>query len=341
MVKDIKHDIPLVSVIVPCHNRHLMLEECIYSISNQTYPNIEVIVVDDASVEDICEVVLKAEVHYPISFQYIRSNDNIGPGHARELGRQRASGEYICYQDSDDLWHPEKIEYQVKCLQENKHAGMCYCSSLQFSTLPLAGNEPYRKYSNASFSEFLPMLLVLRQRPWGTGACMWTRSATDRIGPWFCGWTWEDMEYDCRAGCHDIKIVHLNQSLCYYRSSPVNNSQLRQLDLTSLLKNTTAAIIQIGHQLEDNGKLFNREISIAYAWLVYDHAISLGKIGELDNSDILLASLKDKRYFGYMVRRLSTLTRLLLKFSKSRFLIWLFGRSVKYLRGNNGYVSDK
>ena len=179
-----------------------MLRQCLDTIAAQTYPALEVIVVDDASEGDIPAVINAIPWPSNLGPQYIRLEQNRGPGAAREVGRKQAQGDFICYLDSDDLWHRDKVAMQVEVLQNHSAAGMCYCISVRFKGAPLTGEEPVSRLSDRPFTSILPQLLY--SRPWDTSACMWTRRATDRIGPWWAGWTWEDVEYDLRAGCLDL-----------------------------------------------------------------------------------------------------------------------------------------
>jgi glycosyltransferase involved in cell wall biosynthesis len=79
------------------------------SVLNQTYPNIELIVVDDASTDDTAEKIDK----FSDKINYIRHDDNKGAPRARNTGINHSSGEYIAFIDSDDEWHSNKIEKQV------------------------------------------------------------------------------------------------------------------------------------------------------------------------------------------------------------------------------------
>jgi glycosyltransferase involved in cell wall biosynthesis len=105
---------PLVSVIITTYNRDKYLEEAIYSVLNQTYLNIEVLVIDDGSVknyaEQICVKYSNCTYHYKI---------NGGLSSARNYGIEKAKGEFIAFLDDDDFWKPLKIEKQIKVLVEN------------------------------------------------------------------------------------------------------------------------------------------------------------------------------------------------------------------------------
>jgi GT2 family glycosyltransferase len=111
----------LVSVIVPTHNRGLLLEEAIRSVLAQTYPHREIIVVDDGSTDDTRSRVQK----YVPSVRYIYQ-PNQGAAAARNTGIAHGRGEYVAFLDDDDLWLPRKLELQAKLLVENPRVGLVY-----------------------------------------------------------------------------------------------------------------------------------------------------------------------------------------------------------------------
>lgn len=104
---------PLVSVVVPSYNRPNALIDSLSSIKEQTYQNIEVIVVDDASEIPVEEVLddAKISLSYPITI--IRHDVNKGASAARNAGIKQSEGKFIAFLDDDDLWYPRKIEAQV------------------------------------------------------------------------------------------------------------------------------------------------------------------------------------------------------------------------------------
>jgi glycosyltransferase involved in cell wall biosynthesis len=208
---------PLVSVIIPCHDRVDVLVECLASVASQTHRAIEVIVVDDASTDDIAQAL--AAVAWPATFtvELLRSDANVGPGAARELGRLRARGDFLSYLDSDDIWADAFVERQVGALVAHPEAGFSYCITRWFEHLPIEGTEPVRELSDRAHSSLIP--LALDRRPWSTSSSMWTRAASDVIGPWSPLWNWEDKEYDCRAGCLGVGVTFLDAHLCSMRRS--------------------------------------------------------------------------------------------------------------------------
>lgn len=106
-------DLPLISVIIPTYNRAYLIANAINSVKAQTYPNIQLIIVDDGSVDNTQEIVET----YPAIEYYKKENG--GQGSARNYGMQFAKGQYIATLDSDDQWYPEFIEEQLEHLEKD------------------------------------------------------------------------------------------------------------------------------------------------------------------------------------------------------------------------------
>jgi len=103
-----------VSVILPVYNRATSLEYAMRSVLDQSYRDLELIVVDDASTVDLKPVVER--VNDP-RVRYIRREVNGGASAARNAGLAAATGRYIAFQDSDDLWLPGKLQMQLDLLE--------------------------------------------------------------------------------------------------------------------------------------------------------------------------------------------------------------------------------
>lgn len=107
---------PLVTIVIPTYNRSARLSETILSALGQSYPNVEVIVVDDGSTDNTPDLVAKlCRQHENLS--YLRYTPNQGANIARNLGIDSAQGEYICFLDSDDTYLPDKISKQMAVAQ--------------------------------------------------------------------------------------------------------------------------------------------------------------------------------------------------------------------------------
>ncbi|BAY15221.1 glycosyl transferase, group 2 family protein [Anabaenopsis circularis NIES-21] len=107
---------PIVSVVVPTFNRANFLPRAISSILQQTFSNFELIIVDDGSTDNTDEVV--KEFTDP-RIMFLALGKNYGGGYARNQGIKAASAELIAFLDSDDEWLPNKLELQLKRLQDS------------------------------------------------------------------------------------------------------------------------------------------------------------------------------------------------------------------------------
>jgi glycosyltransferase involved in cell wall biosynthesis len=121
---------PKVSVIIPTYNRQKVVGESVQSVLNQTKRDLEVIVVDDGSMDNTREVV-EALADARVNYFY---KTNGGTGSARNFGLSRARGEYIAFLDSDDLWPVNYLEVMVSHLEQQKEYGLTYCSIGYFSS---------------------------------------------------------------------------------------------------------------------------------------------------------------------------------------------------------------
>jgi glycosyltransferase involved in cell wall biosynthesis len=118
-------DNPLVSVVLPTHNRAALVKRAILSVLAQTYENFELLVVNDASTDDTAEVL--ATVKDP-RLRVFNCEVNKGAAAARNLGIASGKGEMFSFHDDDDIWFPHKLERQVTALQNaSPDTGWCLC----------------------------------------------------------------------------------------------------------------------------------------------------------------------------------------------------------------------
>ncbi|MEP5256043.1 MAG: glycosyltransferase family 2 protein [Winogradskyella arenosi] len=109
---------PLVSIITPVYNNALVIAETIESVLAQSYTNWELILVDDASSDEINAVLKPFLTDNRI--RLFTHKHNAGAAAARNLGTKNAQGAYIAFLDADDLWKPHKLQVQVEDLWHNK-----------------------------------------------------------------------------------------------------------------------------------------------------------------------------------------------------------------------------
>jgi glycosyltransferase involved in cell wall biosynthesis len=113
---------PIVSVIIPIYNGEKTIGETIESVLKQTFTDFEVLVIDDGSQDSTLEVINKIQDSRLKVFSY----PNAGVSASRNRGLTHATGEFISFLDADDLWTPDKLEAQVKALQDNPQAAVAY-----------------------------------------------------------------------------------------------------------------------------------------------------------------------------------------------------------------------
>ena len=106
----------LVSIIMPSYNTADFIEKSIKSVINQTYKNWELIIVDDCSTDNTDEVVEKFLSDKRIV--YIKNEKNSGAAVSRNCALREAKGKWIAFLDSDDLWHPQKLEKQIEFMEK-------------------------------------------------------------------------------------------------------------------------------------------------------------------------------------------------------------------------------
>lgn len=114
-------DYGLVSVITPTYNCGRFIEETIRSVQAQTYGNWEMLIVDDCSSDDTADIVARYAAK-DSRIRYIRNDVNKGAAETRNKALRTASGRWIAFLDSDDLWLPEKLQRQIEFMEGNGYA---------------------------------------------------------------------------------------------------------------------------------------------------------------------------------------------------------------------------
>lgn len=133
---------PLVSVIMPNYNSEKYIKDSIESVLNQTYSNLELIIVDDIS-NDSSIKIIKEFVNSDKRVKFYQLDEKGGASKARNLAISKAMGKYVAFLDSDDLWKKEKLEKQINFMEEND----IYFSYTDYEYIDKNGKrvEKYRK----------------------------------------------------------------------------------------------------------------------------------------------------------------------------------------------------
>lgn len=145
----------LISVIMPTYNRGYIISLAIDSILNQTYRNIELIIIDDCSNDNTEEIISK---YHDKRLKYIKLDKKNGANYARNIGLEKAKGKYISFQDSDDYSMPYRIEKEYNTLLK-ENADLVFSSFYKAKT-------GYEKYaSNGDYSSIKAHIFPKRKIP--------------------------------------------------------------------------------------------------------------------------------------------------------------------------------
>lgn len=202
---------PLVSVILPVYNGARYLNETIDSVLAQTYPALELIVVNDGSTdssEDICKT------YQNIRYVY---QENQGVPFARNNGVSLAKGEFLCFIDQDDSWKPEKTDAQGKAFEEHPNLG--YCLTRQEFYLTENVERPDwcpEDWLNRPVAGFSPSTLMIR------------KSLFEKMGPFDTSLpTGSDTEFFFLLKDADVPFTQLEEVFVRKRIHQDNQSKSR------------------------------------------------------------------------------------------------------------------
>ena len=145
---------PIISVIIPTYNRAHLVTKAVDSVLSQTYKEHEIIVVDDGSSDNTRKVLEP----YMDKIRYIYQK-NAGVSAARNTGIKAASGPWIAFLDSDDSWLPEKLSYQMDCINRTK-------TKVCFTNVEIYEERANKKASKVKYKEEIfnePFELILQK----------------------------------------------------------------------------------------------------------------------------------------------------------------------------------
>ena len=204
---------PKVSVIIPCYNHARFVGEAIQSVLDQTFQDFEIIVVDDGSTDGSHDIVARmgsGRIHY-----HYQSNEGLAG--ARNTGIAHASGEFVAFLDSDDLFLPDKLSHQVQALDNQSELGLIAGGYLLVdeSGKPLAERRPWRYHPHLDVSTWL------RDCPFIVNAVLVRREWLERVGGFDPALRRvEDKDLWLRLAYHGCRMAWVPQLVCAYRTHP-------------------------------------------------------------------------------------------------------------------------
>jgi glycosyltransferase involved in cell wall biosynthesis len=216
-----KDNVPLISVIIPVLDGEAYISEAIDSVLSQTWPNIEIIVIDDGSTDGTAALIAR---DYPdVRYLY---QPNAGIGAARNRGIKRAGGDYITFLDADDYWSEDKLERQMRVFRDQPDVEMVFGHARQFHSPELTPEERARlPIANRLMPAELPATLLCRRGLFGHVGLFETHL---RVG--------QDMSWIMRARDLKVKIVMLPDVVSMRRLHRNNNANTKSQDMGDRLK---------------------------------------------------------------------------------------------------------
>lgn len=206
----------LVSIVIVSHNNWPDLELAISSALHQSYPSIEVILVDNESTDQSLNEV---ERLFAGRVLVIRKA-NIGHGAARNIGFQHSRGEYIQFLDGDDFLAPNKIEKQAEALLSNSDVDIAYGKVCQFQSP--AGAPNWKDWDTRQFTDMLKRLIELNEDGPGltSHSVLFRRSVFEKVGLWDEHLYVCDQDYWLRAANAECRFRFIPEAYCFYRRRP-------------------------------------------------------------------------------------------------------------------------
>ncbi|MCL4826719.1 MAG: glycosyltransferase family 2 protein [Caldilinea sp.] len=204
-----KHNSPLVSVVIPVFNGELYLASALDSVVAQDYRPLEIIIVDDGSTDATPSIVNSRSASSELTWQY-HYQPNQGPGAARNTGLQFVTGEWIAFLDADDVWMPQKTSCQLNVFAMIESAGIVWGESRRFW-----GSTPQDAIEQGAIEPARPLYLLQ--------SMLFRRSVLDLVGPFDptlrLG---EDVDWLLRALEQEVLTVIHPDPVVYYRRHATN-----------------------------------------------------------------------------------------------------------------------
>ncbi|MDP3997114.1 MAG: glycosyltransferase family 2 protein [bacterium] len=164
---------PLVSVVISIYNGSAHLNRCLQSVINQTYQNLEIVCIDDASTDNTPKMLKQWQKKYPPIIRCLTNTQNIGLTKSLNKGIEITKGQYIARLDADDWWEPNKLSKQISWLTNHPDHGLlgsCYTNH----------------YSNHKRNVFVPLSNreikkhIFKQNPFGHSCVIVKKTLLDK-----------------------------------------------------------------------------------------------------------------------------------------------------------------
>ena len=210
-----------VSVVIPAYNAARFIGSTLESVLRSTFADLDVIVIDDGSSDDTAAIA--SACGHPVR---VISRPNAGMSASRNLGIDSSDSEFVALLDSDDIWHPQKLQWQIQTLDERQDHDFCYTAFTFWDggLLPNYASEPRNGCIDEQQSGWIYHHLVLEN--WALpSSVLFRRSAWNALGPFLCEMQQtDDWEYLVRAS-RSHRFARLAEPMVLYRQHAASLSR--------------------------------------------------------------------------------------------------------------------
>ncbi|WP_415033765.1 glycosyltransferase [Azonexus sp.] len=223
---------PLVTVIIACYNHAPYIAQSIQSVLNQTYPNIELLVVDDGSSDDSAKIIKALQARYSFDFTE-QSNQGLSSTLNRAITRAR--GSLIAPFGSDDVMLPERISLQVAYMQDKPEVGICAGNIQLIDSRGEAIGKPEAKRAQLCRFDFSDIFLDRVPLP-PAATMLFRKSALQAAGGFNSEIRLEDLQIWLKITHAGYTIDSLPQVLAQYRVHPTNTFKNHRFMIDNVLQ---------------------------------------------------------------------------------------------------------
>lgn len=241
-----------VSVIMPCYNDGQYIEEAIESVLNQSYKDIELIIIDDGSDDEYTIKVINKISHEKIK---VLHTDHLRPAGARNYGISLSTGKYILPVDSDDKIEPTYIEQAVKILEGNPEIGIVYCQADLFGEQSGRWDLPNYSFETMLLDNIVFVTALFYKGDW------------EKVGGFNTTMDSGMEDYDFWLSILGLEkqIYQIPEILFHYR--------IKKVSRTTQFMDNSIQVKEIYRRMYDNHEEFYRRNAKAYATILRDALI--------------------------------------------------------------------
>jgi glycosyltransferase involved in cell wall biosynthesis len=259
-----------VSILIPLYNSEEYITDTIQSALNQTYTNIEIIIVDDGSTDNSYDIAKS----YKSETVKVYKQKNSGASAARNNAFSKCSGDLIQYLDADDILHPEKVENQVKVYTRSNKANIIISGiwgrfekkieNVKWENQPI--NKDYNKPINWLIDSWNGQGMA---QP---GVWLTPRHIIEKVGPWNESLSLnDDGEFFCRVILNSDAIKFIKESKVYYRSN-ISSSLSKSRSLSALQSELNSFRFYCTHTLKKHDSIeLRKALGQNYLYFIYHY----------------------------------------------------------------------